>query len=266
MPDNPSFWDDFVRRVFAGFVEGNPDGLDKTVSLLALAFRRGLMDPATLDDRSLILCLLACSPGDPLYQAADKELIRRGVSPEEKGHALTGLCPRRMSDILWLGIERHALAGDLVFQAVAQEHAPNLSKFYSRTFMMARGAAEATAWIHLSQVFTSVKLGTLIEWKGDFAAILYRRVVRAISWDKIPTAWPSHPPGWANGISEAERRFIDCSHKVQLERRRVLYLSFWAGLNTEQIGLAVTSKKKRTTPGEAALELVQGWQEVLGQM
>lgn len=280
-----TFWDRFILRLYYTLAEGYPHGPDSAVRLLNLAHGLGLINPAAVSDLSILLLKAILPPANPLRQPVEQEFQRRGLHllprPQLWG-LLVASAPRRDLEILELGRHGTPHQRGLALDIILRLYLPSLRQFLGRLYLVDPNTFDAFVigrlmWVMLS--YYRIPPGTI-----GFLCLLYRHVLGALpaiagrsppgpvlpgGWPagvaQIPPAlWPFLPvPPWLATLVPAEQRFLQCCHTVLAPGDRVLvYLSFYAELNLQQI-TCVLRGWQTVTGDQVVTAITHCWERLL---
>jgi hypothetical protein len=260
------FWDWFIRRVWLTLGGVLPDGLTAAANVFAEAHRRHLFALPAVDELSILLLVLTCPQGTVLRTRAEQEFTRRGIGAlaarQRVWDLLTALGPPRTTELLTLfhrgAPAQRGLAADLLMR----HHGPHLALFLGRLSLTDPDSQRPQAITTLTRAlgrFTRIPLGTI-----DFPCYLYRRALAGLSAAAPPAGLPSPPlPAWLTGLPTEERRFLACCLGcLSLAQRIAVYLSFYAGLDADQIR-CVQSAHQTWTRAAVLTELAQSYTTII---
>jgi hypothetical protein len=250
-----TFWDSFAHRVFATFLEGNPGGGRRAAAeLLEEAYVLGLLDVVGLSLTSLQLCILVCDHGSPLFNAARTQLAATGGSASPGtftgalAEALLQACPLRTRVLETLAGEfnPHSISAPtllgwkLIFEGLQRQYLPRVVEFLTRSLLIPYPRARALGEMQFALAYVKFDVGELIRTSGDFVRYIYLCALHRLARRRMPTSWPPAPPAWAALISQSERDFLCCAFGLKDPKCRLLvFLSFYAGLNIDQIAFCL---------------------------
>jgi hypothetical protein len=262
-----AFWDRFVLWLYASMAESLPVGRNALGRVLALAFLRGRLAPASLNDLSLLLILATSPGGAPLRTPAEREVAQRRLVRQARrvGQLLQAIRPPQVADLLEIGRPQPLLRGLVGEALVASEFFANLCTFLGRLFLRDPAGERSQAVRFLVQaaaLYYRIPQGTV-----DFTCRLYHHVLRNLrpGHEVLPSMIPSGPqPGWFTALDVDEQQFLDrCLTRLPEPDLVRLYLQFYARLTVAQITHVQQQADRRWTPDQVALRLEQCWQTVL---
>jgi hypothetical protein len=263
------FWDQFILRVYRTSGEHHPGGLTAAARVLAEAHRQRLLDPASLDDLSVLLLLLVCPQGTALRASAAAEFTRRALgAPAARGRVrslLLAAAPPRHAEVLTLFHRGDPAQRGLTADLLVRELAPPLALFLGRLLLTDPADQRQRAARLVARClggFGRIPLGTI-----DFGCYLYHHALDGLSAGDLPPAGPQPPlPPWFAGLPPDEQRFVSCCGRhLAPEARAGLYLTFYAGLNVRQVA-CVRSARQHWSEGQVLAEVEQSWAAVLTQL
>jgi hypothetical protein len=139
---------------------------------------------------------------------------------------------------------------------------PPLVRYLSRAALISYTNARDFAVPFLRRALDRLDYFQIVE--DNYLSVLYQLVLR--NW-YVANGWPAPPnpmPRWARRLSAEKRTFLDCClDRLVPEDRCLLYLSFYARLNAEQIARVFAPHVPRLTPQGVVDRLVDAWKEVL---
>jgi hypothetical protein len=257
------FWDTFVFRVYAGLGEGCfIPGFAAAAGVLEAAHEADLFAPADLNGLSVLLILLTCPPESPLHQAAAQRYRRRPSTPIEDWAALREALPPRLTELLLVGHFGEPSRRGLAHRAIHTVYVPSLVRFATRLALVETHLAQGFVIPFVSRVLATLDYDQIV---GDgFAAELYARVHDS-TWPNAED-WPEELPRWHDDLTPAERLFLNVCLHLDPGRRLLLYSSFYAHLNANQLAEVLRSDLPTIRPDDVVSWLSECWRTVLEEM
>jgi hypothetical protein len=262
-----SFWERFVIWLYASMADLSPVGQDPLGRLFVLAFQRGHLVPASINDLSPLL-ILAARPGESSLQVAmEQEVNRRSLDrhPQRLWQLLQAIRPPRVSDILEIGRQQPLLRGLVAEVLHCSELRTNLCTFLGRLFLRDPAGEQSRASQFLVQA--TVRYYRIPQGTVDFTCRLYRHLVpQLLAEDEaIPSVLAPGPrPAWWTALEDAEQGFLDrCLNLLPEPELVLLYLQFYAHLPIKQIAGVMQAADATWTADQVAQRLEECWQTVL---
>jgi hypothetical protein len=225
-----TFGDRFVLWLYASMAETLPVGRDALDRLLDLAFQRGRLAPALLNDLSILLILAASPAGSPLRIAKEQEEQRRRLvrHPQRMLQLLQAIRPPHVAAFLDIGRPQPLLRGVVAQGLLGTELFPNLCTFMGRMFLRNPEEERTRARQFLVQatgLYYGFSQGTM-----DYSCGLYRHVLPRLRPDDeaLPAVFPAGPqPAWFTDLDADEQQFLGrCLTLLPEPALERLYLQF----------------------------------------
>jgi hypothetical protein len=255
-----NFWDDFVFRVCIGLGEQFFPGFRTACNLLRTAHQLNLLDVGRLNDLSLLLIILTCPTDWALHEEAAQEFLHRGLTAGQEWAILRQALAPRLTDLFLLGFFGEPRQAALVQRIAYTLYQPALVRFMARLALIDTMTAHAFAAPYGGRTFRALSYAEILD--EEFLCQLYGQVVNS-GWPNA-AVWPQPFPDWEASINQDERDFLNCClDHLSSGNRCVLYLSFYALLNAEQIACIF----RTLTPAPRTDDVVDGlddsWRKVL---
>jgi hypothetical protein len=257
------FWDAFVFRVFAGLGEDCfIPGFAAAADVLEAAADAELLGVADLNDLSVLLILLTCPPTSRLHRAAAQRYRDRSPTPFEDWAALREALPPRLTELLLVGHFGEPSRRALAHRAVHTLFVPSLVRFAARLALVDTHLAQGFVIPFVSRVLATLDYDQIVS--DGFVARLYGRV-HETAWPNA-ASWPEQLPAWHRDLTPAERLFLDTALDLDPGRRLLLYSSFYAPLNPNQLAEVLRPDLPTIRPDDVVSWLSQCWHSVLEGM
>jgi hypothetical protein len=266
-----NFWDRFVLWAYLGLVDTQPVGRGAISRLFNSCFARGQLNPANLNDLSVLL-ILSAEPVGPVrslvHTTAAAQVTLRGLpaSPRYVWNLLQSLRPPRLTEWLELGRPMipalRMLRASILFQAGPPEFVTNLSDFLNRLELVTPAAQvgqSQQAIVRAVNRYDRIPPGTI-----DFESVLYQEVLRSLQVGVVPTFPPSPLPNWFSRLpTEDQRMLTNCVNLLPGPAVVRLYLHFYARLSAAEISGVLQRWNPVWRASQVVLDLEQSWNTVL---
>ena len=265
------FWDRFVLWLSLGLADTLPLGRDAVGRLFDRAFALGRLDPAALNDLSILLLAAGGRHSAPVREAALAELTSRNLAadPEYVRRLLDLLQGPRLTEVLEINRPHQTIPAQLVANVLTtppgHEVWSNLREFVSQMRFLEADGVQRTVEVNrlmfeAVQLYQRFPVGTV-----DFLSLLYRHALGYLGgpWE-LPRALPVELPPWFLSLSQEEQTFLHrCWTGLSRHERTILLLQFYGRLPAEQIAGALRFADETMTADEVARALEGCWTKVL---